>query len=231
MNKLVLIGSIFVILLCSKNNTFAQIGFSLTGKNLELPPGENKIITSDLPENMEGSPFLDENWREGSIILNSNDTIPVILLRYNALNGEMQYMREKTAYAIGAPDLIKELYIEDRMFVYLPYKDGDELKKSFFEVLCPGQNSLIVLHSPEVLKSNYNAILNSGNKNDRLSIKRKYYLKTKDNIFLIDKMGKNYIEEFGDNQKSIQEFVDTKRISFKKESDLIEIIKFTNTLK
>lgn len=196
----------------------------------ELPPGENKIIIKDKPINLEGSPYLNEEWQTGSIFLSNGDTIPTINLRLNVLKGEMQYQFEEKTYVIGAPEGLKEIIIGGCVFIYLTYTKDSKLKKNYFEVLSNGKSSLLKYHYIVILPANFNPALNSGNKNDQIIHKMKYYAKIGDNFIEIDKRGKNLISAFGNKEALISKYIKDNKISLKNESDLITLIKYSNTL-
>jgi len=196
----------------------------------ELPPGENKIIIQDKPTNLEGSPFLNDDWQLGTIFFKNGDTIPTIKLRFNVHNGEMQYLHEEKTYAIGASENIKEIIIDGHHFEFLYYHDEGKFKKSFFEVLYADKTSLLQLHFTVILPTNFNPALNSGNKNDRIIHKMKYYAKIGDKIVEIDRRGKNFISAFGEKEALISKYIKDNNISLKEEADLIYLIRYSNTL-
>jgi len=196
----------------------------------ELPPGENKIIIQDKPINLEGSPFLNEEWQSGLIILRNDDTIHTINLRLNVLKDEMQYQYEEKTYAIGAPEVLKKIFMGGSLFEYITYSEEGKLKKNYFEVLSNGKSCLLKYHYIVILPANFNPALNAGNKNDQIVHKMKYYAKIGDNLIEIDKRGKKLISAFGNKDVLISKYIKENKISFKNESDLITLIKYSNTL-
>jgi len=196
----------------------------------ELPPGENKIIMKDGIPNLTGSPYL-EDWQEGSIFMKNGDTIKTISLRFDVYNNDMQFKYDGKTWAVGAKNKIKVIKFEKHSFIYLPYKDKDQIKESFFEVLTAGKVSLLILYYPEVIRSNYNVVLNSGTKNDQLLLKKKYYFVEDDLVTFFDKRGKNLISANSQKSKEIKEFVKNNKLSFTEETDLIAIADFINSLK
>jgi len=196
----------------------------------ELPPGENKIIVNDGIPNLTGSPYL-EDWQEGSIFMKNGDTIKTILLRFDVYNNDMQFMYDGKTWAIGAKNKVKVIKLEKHSFIYLPYKDNNQIKESFFEVLTAGKVSLLILYYPEVIRSNYNAVLNSGTKNDQLLLRKKYFFLEDDLVSFLDKKGKNLISANSQKSKEIKEFVKSNKLSFAEETDLITIADFLNSLK
>lgn len=210
----------------NSNSITSSLSFELLSNT-----GQNLIVNSNLEPNLEGSPFLREDWQSGYIIMKSGDTIPSIELRYNVYKDEMHFKAEEKVYSIGIPEKIKILLLGESPFIYLSYKDDKIIRKSFFEILNIGKSLLLKHHYYEILPANYNLILNSGNKNKQLLLKKKYYLRTKEEVIVeIDKRGERFISAFGNNGSEIEKYVKDNKLSFKEESDLIQITNFANSL-
>lgn len=215
-------------------NSFAQntVGSSPVVYNFfyRLTPGQVKGINQNAPANLDGSPFLNENWQDGKIMLNNGDTIPTIKLRLNVYKEEMQFLHEDKTYFIGSPEEVKIISLGGSSFIFLNYEEKGTPKKSYFQEVYAGKVSLLIHYYPLILPANYNVQLNSGNKNDQILIKKKYFAKIGDKIVEIDKKGKNFISSFGEKELLISKFVKENKISFKDETDLISLIKYSNTL-
>jgi len=226
---LLLIQSTFYCVL-AQNSTGSSPDVYNAVYRLELPPGENKIITSNSQPNLSGSPFL-EDWRDGLIIMRSNDTIKTLKLRFDFYNNDMQFMYEGKTWAIGAKNKIKVIKVGDHSFVYLPYLDNSQIKENYFEALSAGKVSILILYYPQIKPANYNAILNTGTKENQLLLKKKYYFVQDDRVVLMDKKGRNLISANSQKSKEIKEFIKNNKLSFTEETDLITIADFVNSLK
>jgi len=230
---------IFLTLLLIQSTFYCVLAQNSTGSTpdvysavyrLELPPGENKIITSSSQPNLVGSPYL-EDWQDGLIIMRSNDTIKTLKLRFDFYNNDMQFMYDEKTWAIGAKNKIKVIKAGIHSFVYLPYMDKNQIKEGYFEALCAGKVSILIMYYPEIKLSNYNPVLNSGTKENQLLQKKKYYFVEDDRVILMDKKGKNLISANAQKGKEIKEFVKSNKLSFTEESDLITIANYINSIK
>lgn len=192
--------------------------------------GQNKIVVRDSRPNLDGSPFLFEDWQKGSICMNNGDSIQSIMLRYNVYKDEMQFQYEDKAYSIGCTDSIKSIYLNGRTFIYTNFTEDGKNTVGYLEVLSSGKNSLLQRFYPEILAANFNIALNTGNKNDQLLMKKKYFFRNSDKCTPVDKKGLNIISILNENGKAVQSFVKKNKLSFRNEMDLIEITNFANTL-
>lgn len=197
---------------------------------VQLPPGYNKIsMTEEIP-GKEGSPYLLNEWLPGTILLNNGTKIEGLTYRYSVYRKEMQYQKENSAYAIGAPDSIKALWMDKRLFVYLTFTNESKTDKDFFEVLVDGKAKLLIRYVTEIIPANYNKALDVGNKNDQITIKETYYVqKDNESPVLIDKKGKTIAQTLADQTEEIKKFTDKEHISFKKKEDLTRLIDYYNS--
>lgn len=198
-----------------------------------LPPGHIKLHEGDdrIP-GVSGSPFLSDDWSMGSITLNNGKVIDSILLKYNVYNSEMQFQAGKEIFVLGSPDSVLFVTLNDKRFMYLPFLDKKKKPlKEYFEVYS-GDGMLLILirHTVEVIKSNYNVALNTGEKNDRLQHKKSFYLKKDNEIVLIDKKGENLFSLLKDKSKELRDFTSQNHLSFTKGDDLERIIKYYNSI-
>lgn len=197
---------------------------------IEMPPGYNKIIMGDEIPGKVGSPYLNEAWLPGTILLKNGKKIEGLKYRYCVYNKEMQYQVKNVDYAIGAPDSLKEIQIGQKLFVYLSFADGNKHEKDFFEVLVQGKVNLLVRYIIVIIPANYNKALDVGDKNDEITIKETYYIQKDAELpFLIDKRGENVTRVMADRANDVKEFTSKEHISFKKKNDLIRLVNYYNS--
>lgn len=199
---------------------------------LQFPPGHNKIYVSNISPDVEGSPYLFENWVNGEVVLSNGGVIRDIAMNYSVYRKEMHFQSGKNTYVLGAVDSVKLIKLDKRQFVYLPYiEKKKKVSKDYFEELTnPDEAQLLLHHSSVLLKSNYNAALDVGNKNDRLEYKSAYFLKKNDTVVQIDKDGSNLLSLLDDGSNRIREFVAANNLSFTNQDDLIRIVEYYNSI-
>lgn len=205
------------------------IGYSQTYR-IELPVGYNKIYVSDMLPGVDGSPYLWDGWVTGSVIFRNGKSIDSLSLRYNVHKGEMQFQTNNKIYIIGVPDSLNSVNIAQRTFVYSAFDDKGKYNRSYFEVISKGKAQIFVRHLVQIRKSNYNAILNAGEKNDQLEHKEAYYIKKEYSVVLIDKKGKNLLQLLSDKSEEVSGFVKKNHISYTDKNELCRIADYYNSL-
>ena len=204
-------------------------GYSQTYR-IELPAGYNKILISDKLPGVDGSPYLWEGWKTGCVIFQNKKSIDSLLLRYNAYKEEMQFQMNNKIYIIGVPDSLSSININQRTFIYRGFTDKGIVKKSYFEVLSKGNAQIYVRHLIQIRESNYNAVLDAGEKNDQMEQVETYFIKKGDSIVFIDKKGKNILQLLSDKSKDVIDFVKQNHFSYTDKKDLCRIAEYYNSL-
>jgi hypothetical protein len=231
MNKFVLSAFSCALLLLGSTTSYAQYNqndhtpltlLEQSAKSIEVINSGNYI------PGVEGSPFLSEEWSQGRIIMNDGNVFDPIDLRLNVYQNEMHYRYKGAEYSIKTPEKVKEITMGGRRFIYYPYKKGNSIAHGYFEVLVEGKTELLVLFYMNRVKSNYNASLNVGDKNDHLELKERYFICTSSSIVEIDKKGKSIFDSLGEKGDALKKWIKEKDLSFKKKEDMVKIVTYLN---
>lgn len=121
----------------------AQTGIMFTNgfSNLNFPyktdPQNYYLSTLIDGELIAGTPYLDFDWRKGSIILKDGKTFDNYLLKFDTYHQVVMFLSGKDSLEVSDP--IKEFTIEDRKKEKHYFINADEYKKQkkplFYEVL------------------------------------------------------------------------------------------------
>lgn len=200
---------------------------------VNLPPGHNKLVTTDerIP-GIVGSPYFSDNWSKSEITLLNGKVINDLFLRYNVHSGEIHFQTDNKTYILGSPDSVVSIDMYDKRFVYLPYQEKRSAqKKDYFEVFSSdGMVQILIRHSRDVVKSNYNVALNTGEKDDRMVPKQTFYIRKENSNVEVDKRGDNVYELLKDRSGELKEFVKRNKISFTQGEDLKQLVEYYNSL-
>ena len=198
---------------------------------MQLPVGYNKIYTSDNIPGIDGSPYLWEGWIIGNVTFRNGKTIRGLSLRYNTNKDEMQYQADNKIFIIGTPDSLTSINIGERTFVYNAFDDNGKYNRGYFEVISKGKAYILLRHKVLLKKSNYNAALDVGEKNDHLEHKEAYCIKKDDSIIvLIDKKGKNLLQLLSDKSDEVSDFVKKNHMSYTNKNELCRIADYYTSL-
>jgi hypothetical protein len=235
MAKLVLFFTISVLILFKAHIVQAQTksseaSFQTTNLTIQFPPGYNVIVNGERIPGVVGSQYLSEEWGNGRITFNDGHVIDSISLRLNAYRNEMHFLDKGTEYSIGCPDKIKEVLINNRKFIYYPYKEDNSILHKYFEVLVEGKVNLLVLFTIKRIESNYNIALSVGEKDDHLELSEQYFVAINNSIIKLDKRGSKLFNSLGEKGDALKKWIKEEDLSFKKKEDLVKIVSYMNEI-
>src|SRR5690554_3968976 len=184
---------------------------------------------------VKGTPYLTEFYKEAEITGYENVNIPA--LRYNAFKDEMEFERAGEIYyvpkKIGMVVFLNNLGNKE-VYKNLRYLDGNHQNAGFLiEVFNEdGEYSLYKKESVKYVESK-DAFTSYVSERPAEFVRNKSEFYLVDNNLLgkkIPSRRKELLNLFPDDQDEILEFIKTNKISISKETDLIELVKYLNTL-
>jgi hypothetical protein len=184
-------------------------------------------------KDVEGSPFMPEEFSEGRIRLKDGELYSG-KLRYDMYAGEMQFIANGIVYGIAFPEDIEYIEIkEDMKFIYTSYlmKPSDtKLKETYFIVLMNGDNKLLA--KKEVLLSDAEpAKAYVGPKPAQFSEKNDiYYIKKKKFPAVKISNRKSLISIMKDKEAEVFDFIKNEKISYRNPEDLKKLVEYYNSL-
>jgi hypothetical protein len=180
-------------------------------------------------KNIQGSPYLAETFLPANV----SGYQGVFLLRYNAHKDEMEFQKdEEILYLVKSDSLEVDFLNSKKKYSYLEYKSGKEIIKGFLIVVSNGEK--ISLFKKE--KVNLIPKVEATNTYARDSPAR--YELQKDTFFIkmdgvivpFPKNKKELLKMFPDKENPIVDFIKNNDISFSKENDVINLVKFLNSI-
>lgn len=182
-------------------------------------PGKQYFMAPPEPSNILGQTFLDENWREGAI-LSQEDESGVAQIRYKVLNDEMQVLVEGKIMAL-TPAKIKALRIGDKIFITAPYfPDGGTMTLGFFELLAEGEVELLKRYWCDTRPTEFHPAVATA-KDVEYVVKEEYFFRwQKDYAKPFKRSKKSVLELFEGRWKGAKDYAVKEKLNFKKEEDL-----------
>jgi hypothetical protein len=99
-----------------------------------------------------------------------------------------------------------------------------------FEVLTKGKTMLLSHVGLEYVKANYNMAMDVGEKNDTYAQRRTLFVYHETKLVKIEKNKKKLLSLFPGKTKQIEEYAERNNLGFRKESDLVQLIEYINTI-
>jgi len=175
------------------------------------------------------SMYLDEEWSDAVIKLEDGTKFTDRKVRYNIYNQQMEYIHEKDTSAIGNPEELEKLMIDDRTFVYEKYYHKSEQKNGYLELVEDGKYSLFMCRG---IKYTIREEINT-NENEEPGmtyfLDKNFYYAIDDNATqLLPERKKDILALFDVPQKKLNEFLKKNNNRLKTEKEFVELFKYVN---
>lgn len=181
--------------------------------------------------NVEGTPYLNDDFIEGSVFTTSKTQFVDVPLRYNIYNDQIEFqLGENPVQALAAPETIELIEYGDFVFEYVPYTNAKKIKRGFFVVEEKGNAALY--SKPQVIFENAKK---PGAYQDAVParfLKRpdEYYIRVgKEPAMLISKK-KDLEEAFPDHKKEIAAFIKKNKVKPNDFEKIKELVQYYNSL-
>ena len=207
---------------------------SMETYDIETIDGVSTMYYDSPAANINGSPYLQNEFEEGTMTVLNGTVIPGLRYRYDIYGDKMLFIVNGDTATINKPLALKSIEIGGKLFVYDVYVSGpDKVATSYFEVVEENE-SLTLMHrrqaklDQDVYVSNYGG--GGGTKEFRMKTVDSYYLKQGKAAAREIDSRKDLLELFPDNQQQIREYMKQNRLKVNKEEDLSSIVQYCGSL-
>lgn len=171
-----------------------------------------------------GSIYLNENWEQAIIKdKNTSNTIKS-LARFNAYHSEIEILKDEKINALLPSD---ELEVTLNNITFTPLKLENKSKPLFAAIIVDGKQSLYRVYNIKINKAPSDAKLLNLESTDNVVITYDLYLKNGDDKIIKVPSGKKDIKSILTDH--MIDLAKKEKLSLKKENDLIELFKLTNS--
>lgn len=214
----------FILLLSIKVISGYTQGMSNAGSVLQDVNG--KPILSNNYVEIEGNPYLPEQWTVGSIKLKNGAVINYNALRYNMASGELEFQRNDQAFILTNP--FDEFTLINATFRKgFPAIDGQS-NNSFYEVLHDGKLKLLCFKNAVMYEEKP---YNSATKIKKFLHNTYYYLyKTDGTMVKVKKDKKAILAILSDKSSQLEEYFKKENIKIKEWSDVANVLAYYEKL-
>ncbi len=185
-----------------------------------------------LPEKqIDGSPYLNEEFIEGSIFTTSKNLYVSIPLRYNIFNDQIEfYSNEGRAYAITVPEIIEKVVIGEYHLEYIPYQQAKKIRRGFFTIVVEG-NATLYKRQIIIFEEEKKAAAFKDPQPPRFIGKPdKFYIRTGLDAAKPINKTKDLLKFFPDKNDTISNFIKNNKVKSNDENSLADLIRFCNSL-
>ncbi len=179
---------------------------------------------------IEGSPYLNDDFISGTLITTTNTKYVDVPLRYNIYNDNIEFDTGNEIQALGAPEIVDKIEMGNIKMVYVPYSVSKKINRGFFIIEEEGKASL--LSKPEV--TFYEATKPAAYSDAQPA---KFERKADSYFIRVDQAeaklisGKNdMVDVFPDNQDKLESYIKKNKLKHRKPEDLKKLVQYYNSL-
>lgn len=177
----------------------------------------------------DGSPYLFNEYKPGSIVLKGNSKSTEIPIRYNVYDDQVEYKEKgKTLALMKDTALVESFLIDGKRFILTPIAHKKE-NMSFVEVLVEGKFSLyrkyIVDFQPAVEAKGYQDPSPPTFKMESPI----YFLKSEGSFEKVKGM-KDMAKKLTDYSDELNKYIKSNKLKMKRDEDLVEFMGYLNSL-
>ena len=187
----------------------------------------SKVVLSE--DDIDGSPYLKDEFTLGDIITKDDIIYKNVPLRYNIYNDDIEFeMSEGSYLAISNPKKMKEIHIGDDVFIYAIKRKKKGEQYGYYKLVEDGKIQLLsrynIVFKEATNTTGYNAAQppqfnrNANSLYVKLGTKEPQQLGKKKEIEKV----------FGSESKEILSYIKKTKLNIRKEQDLVKLIQHLN---
>ena len=228
--KYILLITVFLLSLSS----FAQNQYQLSQamdffRTNKMINGEIKNVLTEA--DIEGSPYMTDEFINGSVFTTSKIQYNDIPLRYNVYNDEMQFQApDGNIAAIAAPEVIEKVTFGDYTMEYIPFTNAKKIRRGFFVLLVDGNVKLYARPNVEYRPPVPPAPYKEPEPAKFLAKPDTYYIRIGLEAAQLIENKKDLEEIFPDHKKEVATFIKKNKVNHRKEEKLKELVEYYNSL-
>lgn len=203
-------------------------------------PTQNHVYMDGQPvketdhSEIEGSPFFNDDWSTGLVMLSDDRTFKDMSLKYNVYREELYFKDSNGEIKMFSSPVseFKIMSMEDGNSHSKKFKSGytnipGYTAKSFFEVLSEGTVQILKKHRRLVTETTG---IDLGTITRRFIDKESYYLIISDTVTLVKKDKKSILALLNNKQTELETYIKAYKLDLKNDDDLAKLINYYNSI-
>jgi hypothetical protein len=198
-----------------------------------LKNNEGRVVTTKDYTDIDGSPYLYDNWLPGTVKLSNGQTYKDVMLKYDLLKDEVLF-KGKDDEMLAFVQPVTEFTIAKTEIgnVILHFKKGftgltDYTANAYFEVLADGGTQLLKKLTKTITESQQ---FNSATKTRNFADKITYYIVKSSKITWVKNDKKAILAALANKQPQLEAYLKTNKVDFKNDDDLGRLVTYYNSL-
>lgn len=181
-------------------------------------------------EDIDGSPYLNDEFVEGTVFTTFKTKFADIPLRYNIYIDQIEFESDKEIQIFASPETVELIEFDEKQFEYVPYSVSNKTKRGFFIVEERGSATLYAKPKVTFQEAKKPAAYQDAVPAQFIKRPDEFYIKAGENPAMLISSKKDLESVFPDYQKEVSEFIKKKKIKPKSLESLKELVIYYNSL-
>ena len=183
--------------------------------------------------NLNGSPYLSEEFVDGALTAADGTRIEGLKIRYDIYADEMQFILKSDTASINRPLALRSLELEEKKFIYEVYQVSENVVAAgYFEVISEDNLSLLLRRE---LNLEYDVYVphyggGGGTKETKLKENNNFYTKLGKSTARKIYNKKDFLNSITMHHDQVKVYIKQNRISVRKQEELEALVSYYNTL-
>jgi hypothetical protein len=196
----------------------------------KIARGEAKAALTE--SDIEGSPYLNDEFIKGTVYTISQTKYIGIPLRYNIYNEQIEFKPENSpVQALAAPETVEKVEFGDYKMVYVPFTVTKKIRRGFFIEIEAG-DKVVLLARPQVLfeEAKEPAAYQEAEPPKFVRKSDDYYIRVGKEAAMLMSNKKDLEEVFPDYGKEVKSFIKKNKVKPNKPERMAELVQYYNSL-
>lgn len=209
-----------------KSDNLILTGYKQEVKYMDIVKGLKK---SDI----QGSPYLTENFTKGNLITTGNMKYSGLLLRYNIYFDVFEFKHPgKNTLETLNPDIIREVVLKGNKYIWLPYTNEYGVTHGYFITLNHGKAKALAHYTIDFVPAKELPIYHNDTQPAKFTEKREsLYVSFVDKPATLVLNKSDLLNALPAHKSAIAKYIKKQRIKVRMEKDFVKVIDYYNTLK
>lgn len=223
-----------VFILWGVFSTSAQSLYNIEGSseffnNNKLGQSQTKMRSASFE--YEGSPYLEEDFTEGSVYTKSKKQYVEVPLRYNIYTGEVEFRSgDGPVQALAAPRSVEKIAFGEYHLEFVPFQDRNKVERAFFVVAEKGRATLYRRPRVRLQEAKEPAAYQDAQPAKFSRQSDDFFIRVGTKPAKPVEKKKHLVEVFPDHKKELETFIKENNVKPKRAETLEELVKYYNSL-
>lgn len=209
------------------------ISYSQVNARINSMTSKTSLYVDNPYEEVEGNPYVKEEFMEGVIVFKDSSKISEVFLRYNHNTDQIEFKEGDEIRGFSKPGDLELASFGNRNFIYNRYYIGKKIQLGYFEVLAFGYCKLLFRRESIIKREQLSPSETSGgNYRDYFRTTEEYYLLLgAEPAKKVIKSKKSILKALAEEESNLKKYITNEGLKVKNDEDLIKLINYYNDLK